>query len=123
MSKEEALIDQNLQLLNLIGAMEMKRERFVGWVFIVIGSISFLGFVYAAVLSKLLPHSDNAIISSIQNDCLVYYFDLKFVTSYVGVIEIAWETPNFLATGNMVKQKKFLPQLWFSSEFQIYDEG
>ncbi|KAF3452504.1 hypothetical protein FNV43_RR02937 [Rhamnella rubrinervis] len=49
--------------------MEMLGDRFWGWFFLTIGSISLVGFLYAAILSKLLPPSDNAIISSIQNDC------------------------------------------------------
>ncbi|CAA0836135.1 NAD(P)-binding Rossmann-fold superfamily protein [Striga hermonthica] len=43
---------------------------FWGWFFLMIGSFSFMGFVYAAVVSKLQPPSDNAIIRAIQNDCI-----------------------------------------------------
>ncbi|PAL61723.1 hypothetical protein CEJ83_21170, partial [Acinetobacter baumannii] len=41
---------------------------FWGWFFIVIGSAFFLGFLFAAIISKLLPLSDNPILSAIQND-------------------------------------------------------
>ncbi|KAL4572031.1 hypothetical protein LXL04_018799 [Taraxacum kok-saghyz] len=44
---------------------------FWGGFFVIFGSIFFGGFLYTAVISKLLPHSDNAIISAIQNDRLV----------------------------------------------------
>nr|DAD42495.1 TPA_asm: hypothetical protein HUJ06_000725 [Nelumbo nucifera] len=39
-----------------------------GWILLVLGSVSFLGFFYAAILSKLLPQSQNQILSAIQND-------------------------------------------------------
>ncbi|XP_042500974.1 uncharacterized protein LOC122078841 isoform X2 [Macadamia integrifolia] len=41
-----------------------------GWIFILFGSVSFLGFFYAAILSKLLPQCGNQIMSAIQNDRL-----------------------------------------------------
>ncbi|CAH8281774.1 unnamed protein product [Eruca vesicaria subsp. sativa] len=39
-----------------------------GCFLVIIGSISFVGFVFAALLSKLFPLSDNPIIQAIQND-------------------------------------------------------
>ncbi|KAK2993795.1 hypothetical protein RJ640_027673 [Escallonia rubra] len=39
-----------------------------GWIFLIFGSTSFLAFFYAAILSKLLPRSNHAIISAIQDD-------------------------------------------------------
>ncbi|KAJ8446886.1 hypothetical protein Cgig2_016196 [Carnegiea gigantea] len=39
-----------------------------GLIFIIFGSVSFGGFLYAAVISKLLPPSDNSSLSYIQRD-------------------------------------------------------
>ncbi|KAK4402438.1 hypothetical protein Sango_0984500 [Sesamum angolense] len=39
------------------------------WFFLLGGSLSFVSFLYAAVISKLLPPSDNVVIRAIQNDC------------------------------------------------------
>uniref|UniRef100_A0A251V1I6 Putative phosphatidylinositol N-acetylglucosaminyltransferase subunit Y n=1 Tax=Helianthus annuus TaxID=4232 RepID=A0A251V1I6_HELAN len=39
-----------------------------GGFFIIFGSTFFSAFLYTAVISKLLPPSDNAIIFAIQND-------------------------------------------------------
>ncbi|GER53182.1 NAD(P)-binding Rossmann-fold superfamily protein [Striga asiatica] len=49
---------------------------FWGCFFLMIGSFSFVGFVYAAVVSKLQPPSDNAIIRAIQNDWYVFLFKI-----------------------------------------------
>ncbi|KAK4427102.1 ATP synthase subunit b', chloroplastic [Sesamum alatum] len=38
------------------------------WFFLLGGSLSFVSFLYAAVISKLLPPSDNVVIPAIQND-------------------------------------------------------
>ncbi|KAF9606831.1 hypothetical protein IFM89_029288 [Coptis chinensis] len=46
----------------------LKTNVLWGWCFIVFGCMSFLGFIYAAVLSKLLPPSDNPVLSAIQKD-------------------------------------------------------
>ncbi|TQD74582.1 hypothetical protein C1H46_039886 [Malus baccata] len=47
----------------------MQQQKLIwGWVFIASGSLFFLGFLYAAVISKLLPPSDNPIVSAIQSD-------------------------------------------------------
>ncbi|KAK9273399.1 hypothetical protein L1049_018209 [Liquidambar formosana] len=45
-----------------------KESVFWGWIFLVFGSVFLLGFLYAAIISKLLPTSENVIISAIQND-------------------------------------------------------
>ncbi|RID42244.1 hypothetical protein BRARA_J02149 [Brassica rapa] len=42
-----------------------------GCFLVIIGSISFVGFVFAALVSKLFSLSDNPIIQAIQNDRLV----------------------------------------------------
>lgn len=39
-----------------------------GLILVGFGSLFFLGFVYAAIVSKLLPPSYNVVISAIQND-------------------------------------------------------
>ncbi|KAL6505497.1 hypothetical protein OROHE_022896 [Orobanche hederae] len=54
-------------------------RKFWGWFLLVIGSFSFVGFAYAAVISKLLPPSSNIFVSAIENDRLIgsitiYYF-------------------------------------------------
>ncbi|KAK2986104.1 hypothetical protein RJ640_024603 [Escallonia rubra] len=50
-------------------------EVFWGWFFLIFGSTSFLAFFYAAILSKLLPRSNHAIISAIQDDRSASYED------------------------------------------------
>ncbi|ONI28993.1 hypothetical protein PRUPE_1G174200 [Prunus persica] len=50
---------------------KMQQNLIWGWFFIASGSVFFLGFLYATVLSKLLPPSDNIILSAIQNDRLL----------------------------------------------------
>ncbi|KAJ0021684.1 hypothetical protein Pint_31004 [Pistacia integerrima] len=47
-----------------------KPTPYSGWFFIVIGSVSFLGFLFAAIISKLFPPFDNPILSAIQNDSI-----------------------------------------------------
>lgn len=41
---------------------------FWGCFFVTIGSVFFVGFLFTAVISKILPPSNNALISAIQND-------------------------------------------------------
>ncbi|GER27071.1 auxin response factor 2 [Striga asiatica] len=43
---------------------------FWGWFFLMVGSFSFVGFLYAAVISKLQPPSHSVIIRAIQDDCV-----------------------------------------------------
>ncbi|KDP22119.1 hypothetical protein JCGZ_25950 [Jatropha curcas] len=45
-----------------------KMTAYWGWMLIGIGSVSFVGFLFVAVISKLLPFSNNPIISAVQND-------------------------------------------------------
>ncbi|KAG5238388.1 phosphatidylinositol N-acetylglucosaminyltransferase [Salix suchowensis] len=59
---------------------------FRGWLFILMGSVSFVGFLFATVISKLLPLSDNPIISAIQNDS--YYCFLVPLTLPILVIAV-----------------------------------
>nr|KYP37284.1 hypothetical protein KK1_041539 [Cajanus cajan] len=39
-----------------------------GWLFVSSGSIFFVGYFFVAVISKLLPPSNIALISGLQND-------------------------------------------------------
>ncbi|CAN1121886.1 hypothetical protein LINPERPRIM_LOCUS2451 [Linum perenne] len=39
-----------------------------GWFFVAMGFVSFVGFVFVAIVSKLLPLSSNPVISAVQND-------------------------------------------------------
>ncbi|KAK7834954.1 hypothetical protein CFP56_024015, partial [Quercus suber] len=55
-----------------------------GCFFVTIGSVFFVGFLFAAVISKLLPPSHNALISSIQKDW--YYCFLVPLTLPVLVV-------------------------------------
>ncbi|KAJ7968813.1 Phosphatidylinositol N-acetylglucosaminyltransferase subunit Y [Quillaja saponaria] len=63
-----------------------KESRFWGWFFVSAGSIFFVGFLFAAVISKLLPPSDIAIISTIQDDW--YYCFLVPLTLPVIVVAV-----------------------------------
>ncbi|GKU93994.1 hypothetical protein SLEP1_g7537 [Rubroshorea leprosula] len=45
-----------------------RKKTFWGWFFIAIGAICLPMFVFAAVVSKLLPPSDNPVIAAVQND-------------------------------------------------------
>ncbi|PKI33849.1 hypothetical protein CRG98_045767 [Punica granatum] len=59
---------------------------FWGWLFVATGSISFLGFLYAAMISKLLPPSDNPVVFAIQND--KYYCFLVPLTLPILVVSV-----------------------------------
>lgn len=86
-----------------------KTATFSGWLLILIGSVSFVGFLSAAVISKLLPLSDSPIISAIQNDrwflfsCCVWLFFLwlksKLVLLYFKItgITASWYPWHFLS--------------------------
>lgn len=43
-------------------------SRAQGWIFLVLGFSMFLGFLYAVILSKFLPASENHIVAAIQKD-------------------------------------------------------
>ncbi|KAJ6831463.1 uncharacterized protein M6B38_319115 [Iris pallida] len=61
-------------------------NQFWGLCFGIFGFISFLGFFYAAILSKLLPPSENQILSAIQKDR--YYCLLVPLTLPVLVVAV-----------------------------------
>ncbi|KAL9248188.1 hypothetical protein vseg_021540 [Gypsophila vaccaria] len=43
-------------------------QRIWGVIFVMVGLVSFALFIYAAVVSKIMPQSDNPYISAIQRD-------------------------------------------------------
>ncbi|KAL2319918.1 hypothetical protein Fmac_028887 [Flemingia macrophylla] len=57
-----------------------------GWLFISIGSIFFVGYFFVAVISKLLPPSNIALISTLQNDW--YYCFLVPLTLPIIVVAV-----------------------------------
>ncbi|KAI3783058.1 hypothetical protein L2E82_13120 [Cichorium intybus] len=59
---------------------------FWGGLLVIFGSTFFGGFLYTAVISKLVSNSDNAIISAIQNDR--YYCFLVPLTLPVLVVAV-----------------------------------
>ncbi|GLT82148.1 hypothetical protein SLE2022_005580 [Rubroshorea leprosula] len=62
------------------------KTTFWGWFFIAIGSIFLPVFVFAAVVSKLLPPSNNPVIAAVQKDR--YYYLLVPLTLPVLVVAI-----------------------------------
>ncbi|KAJ4829302.1 hypothetical protein Tsubulata_001002 [Turnera subulata] len=57
-----------------------------GWLFVVIGFMSFMGFVFVPVVSNILPLSDNSVIAAIQSDR--YYCFLVPLTLPILVIAV-----------------------------------
>ncbi|GAB4835251.1 hypothetical protein Ancab_000160 [Ancistrocladus abbreviatus] len=49
-------------------SIAIKVPEFWGLFFIIFGSVSFITFLYAAIISKLLPPLENPILSAIQRD-------------------------------------------------------
>ncbi|KAF7803249.1 putative phosphatidylinositol N-acetylglucosaminyltransferase subunit Y [Senna tora] len=45
-----------------------KERTFWGWMFVSVGSVFFVGYFFVAIIAKLLPPSNVAIISAMQND-------------------------------------------------------
>ncbi|KAK1295379.1 hypothetical protein QJS10_CPA16g01136 [Acorus calamus] len=43
-------------------------ESIWAWIFLSFGFVSFFGFFFAAIVSKLLPPFDNWVLSAIQSD-------------------------------------------------------
>lgn len=71
---------------SILSPVRSKVNHFWGSIFIVFGFISFVGFFYAAILSKLLPQSENIFLSAIQNDR--YYCLLVPLTLPVLVVAV-----------------------------------
>ncbi|KAL7197484.1 hypothetical protein ACSBR2_020095 [Camellia fascicularis] len=61
-------------------------SRAQGWCFIMLGSISFLGFLSAAIVSRFLPVSENHIAIAIRNDR--YYCFLVPLTLPIIVVAV-----------------------------------
>uniref|UniRef100_A0A0E0N7F6 Uncharacterized protein n=1 Tax=Oryza rufipogon TaxID=4529 RepID=A0A0E0N7F6_ORYRU len=60
----------------------MHRDQLIGSAFIAFGIILFVGFFYAAVLTKMLPPYENRFLSAIQNDryyCLLIPLTLPVI--------------------------------------------
>ncbi|KAG8053983.1 hypothetical protein GUJ93_ZPchr0001g29741 [Zizania palustris] len=60
----------------------MRRELLMGVAFIAFGIVLFVGFFYAAIVSKLLPPYENRFLSAIQNDryyCLLVPLTLPVI--------------------------------------------
>ncbi|KAF8118166.1 hypothetical protein N665_0006s0159 [Sinapis alba] len=61
---------------------------------VIIGSISFFGFVFAAVVSKLFPLSDNLMIQAIekdspnQNNVILYPIDLDSLYCFLASLTL-----------------------------------
>ncbi|KAG8382839.1 hypothetical protein BUALT_Bualt05G0120100 [Buddleja alternifolia] len=72
------------KLLALPKFLSSNGRAFWGWFFLIIGSFSYVGFLYAAVISKLLPPSDNLVIHAIQND---WYVSLPYVLLFLGATD------------------------------------
>ncbi|GLU19304.1 hypothetical protein SLE2022_355630 [Rubroshorea leprosula] len=62
------------------------KKTFWGWFFIATGSICLPMFFFAAVVSKLLPPSDNPVIAAVQNDS--HYYLLVPLTLPVLVVPV-----------------------------------
>ncbi|KAI4295354.1 hypothetical protein L6164_035408 [Bauhinia variegata] len=85
--------DQGLHLPNAMSFTSWRFSRLIpsdergfwGWTFLSVGSVFFFGF-FAAVISKLLPRSDVAIIAAIQNDW--YYCFLVPLTLPVVMVAV-----------------------------------
>ncbi|RZC79640.1 hypothetical protein C5167_042218 [Papaver somniferum] len=66
--------------------IDAKATVFGGYLFLFYGSISFLLFLFSAIISKLLPPSSNQIVSAVQNDR--YYCFLVPLTLPVLVVAV-----------------------------------
>ncbi|KAJ9560126.1 hypothetical protein OSB04_005286 [Centaurea solstitialis] len=80
---EKRLFEDLPMISRLIAANE---RVFWGGLFVTFGSTFFGGFLYTAVISKLLPPSNNAIVFAIQNDR--YYCLLVPLTLPVLVVAV-----------------------------------
>ncbi|EOY32746.1 hypothetical protein QUC31_019284 [Theobroma cacao] len=64
----------------------LKTTTFWGWLLVGIGSVVLPGFLFTAMISKLLPPSNNHIFAAIQNDR--YYCYLVPLTLPVLVVAV-----------------------------------
>ncbi|KAK4254027.1 hypothetical protein QN277_009460 [Acacia crassicarpa] len=63
-----------------------KDDKFWGWIFISLGSIFLVAYFFAAIISKLLPPSNIALISAVQNDW--YYCFLVPLTLPIAMVAV-----------------------------------
>ncbi|GMH08319.1 hypothetical protein Nepgr_010159 [Nepenthes gracilis] len=63
-----------------------KSTDFWGWFFVMFGSVFFVAFLYATIVSKLLPPLQNPILTAIQRDS--YYCFLVPLTLPVLVLAV-----------------------------------
>ncbi|KAI3983156.1 hypothetical protein MKX01_030878 [Papaver californicum] len=66
--------------------IDSKANLFGGYFFLLCGSISFLSFLFSAIICKLLPPSSNRIVAAVQNDR--YYCFLVPLTLPVLVVAV-----------------------------------
>ncbi|VAH84839.1 unnamed protein product [Triticum turgidum subsp. durum] len=62
--------------------IHFSRDELTGSAFVAFGIILFVGFFYAAVVSKMLPPYENRLLSAIQNDrfyCLLVPLTLPMI--------------------------------------------
>ncbi|KAM3335560.1 hypothetical protein ACQJBY_029829 [Aegilops geniculata] len=62
--------------------IHFSRDQLMGSAFVAFGIILFVGFFYAAVVSKMLPPYENWLLSAIQNDryyCLLVPLTLPVI--------------------------------------------
>lgn len=62
--------------------MHFSRDQLMGTTLVALGSVLFVHFFYAAIVSKLLPPYENRLLSAIQNDryyCLLVPFTLPVI--------------------------------------------
>ncbi|KAI5002340.1 hypothetical protein ZWY2020_026990 [Hordeum vulgare] len=62
--------------------MRFSRDQVMGLAFVASGIVLFVGFFYAAVVSKLFPPYENQLLSAIQNDryyCLLVPLTLPVI--------------------------------------------
>ncbi|WOH08903.1 hypothetical protein DCAR_0728354 [Daucus carota subsp. sativus] len=65
-----------------LSVLNLYAPRVQGLILVLVGSMTFLAFLYAAILSKLLPPSEYYFVAAIQNDrCL-------FIPSTINIILI-----------------------------------
>ncbi|KAL8147309.1 hypothetical protein AgCh_004863 [Apium graveolens] len=72
--------------MKVLSVQHLNASRVQGLIMISVGSLTFLGFLYAAIISKLLPESENKILAAIQNDR--YYCFLVPLTLPISIVAV-----------------------------------
>ncbi|GAB4846829.1 hypothetical protein Ancab_025836 [Ancistrocladus abbreviatus] len=66
--------------------LNYKSAEFWGCFFAIFGSVSFAAFLYAAIISKLLPPLENPVLSAVQlNNCYCFLVPLTLPILIVAV--------------------------------------